>query len=239
MDADAPWSRRIASLAAVASLTAATVAVIATASRVFARGSVRDASPTEITLTRRGLPPGPSALLREVDRGLKGLKTGRIAFNAPRELGLHDSAIIRLDLSRRKKLSALLAEIEEIGDKRGAVIRVSREMEAHLAGLSFEIAPIIPEHQLVSERENTTWEWEVRPTATGTHRLHLAMLVFLDVNDRGTPRAIGTYDAIIEVRVGLLERTSGFVERNWQWLWVAILAPVAGWFFRRRKATAA
>ena len=52
----------------------------------------------------------------------------------------------------------------------------------------------------------------------------------------GEPRcAIGTYDAIIEVRVGVPERTAGSIESNWQRLWVAILAPLAGWVFHWRR----
>ena len=234
MDGTFSLSRTIGALAAVASIAALAVAVIATGTQFFRGGSARSGSPTVI---RPVSPPslGAPPLERAVDQRLQGLKTGRIVFNAPQELGLHDSAVIELHLSRRKRLSALLAEVRELGEKRGAVIQVSPVMAAHLAGLSFAIEPIVPEEQAVSESRSTVWKWELKPTESGTHRLHLAMLVLVNLNGRGTPRSVGTYDTIIEIHVSAFDRTKQFVEGNWQWLWVAIVAPITGWFLKKRK----
>jgi hypothetical protein len=45
-------------------------------------------------------------------------------------------------------------------------------------------------------------------------------------------RSLRTFDKMILVEVGWLQKVRLFVSENWKWLWAAILAPIGGWFWR-------
>jgi hypothetical protein len=127
--------------------------------------------------------------------------------------------------------------IEAAGEKEGARIRVSDRMEARLTGPNFAITAITPEIQAVSRTDITEWKWEVKPIIDGHQRLHLTLSALLSVDGASTPRAIRTFDEIIEVEVAWHQRVGSFFAQNWQWLWAAVLIPVAGWLWKRKKAS--
>jgi hypothetical protein len=108
-------------------------------------------------------------------------------------------------------------------------------MEARLSGPNFAITAITPEIQAVSRSEITEWKWEVKPSSDGRHYLHLTLSALLRVDGTPTPRAIRTFDKVIEVEVEWHQRVGSFFEKNWQWLWAAILVPVVGWLWKRKK----
>jgi hypothetical protein len=108
-------------------------------------------------------------------------------------------------------------------------------MEARLSGYMFQITAITPEIQAVSKRQQTEWKWEIDPKEEGKHRLHLTLTALLEIDGHSTPRAIRTFDKIIEVNVTATQKIGLFFKNNWQWLWAAILVPVAGWLWKRKK----
>jgi hypothetical protein len=48
-------------------------------------------------------------------------------------------------------------------------------------------------------------------------------------------RGLRTFNESLEIRVTLIDTVSGFVNRNWQWLWTTILVPVGAWLLARRS----
>jgi hypothetical protein len=172
-------------------------------------------------------PSPPSALFKDIDRALKALPLGHIAFNAPTELREGEAAEIQLLLSLRKPTSVLQDELTEMGEREGARVKVSDVMEARLTGPGFEIEAITPERQLVSPGANTEWKWEIEPTETGSQRLHLTLSALIDVKGERTPRAVRTFEKPIVIQVTWQQKITGFVGDNWQWLWTTILVPVA------------
>jgi hypothetical protein len=179
------------------------------------------------------LPDRPSA----VDRILQKLELGNIAFNAPQTINLRETAVIQLMLSLETPMEELKQTIEAAGEKEGARIRVSDRMEARLSGPNFAITAITPELQAVSRIDTTEWKWEVKPSSHGRHNLHLAVSALLDVDGASTPRVIRTFDKMLEVEVAWHQRVGSFVEENWQWLWAAILVPLVGWWWKRKKGS--
>jgi hypothetical protein len=104
-----------------------------------------------------------------------------------------------------------------------------------ISGSNFAIMAIEPEIQALSRNEVTEWKWEVKPTSEGSHSLHLTLSALLDVDGERTPRAIRTFDKTIDIKVTWLQRASLFFAENWQWLWAAILVPMFGLVWRKRK----
>jgi hypothetical protein len=175
------------------------------------------------------LPPG------DVDNLLNEMEFGSIAFNAPRNINVDNSPQIQLILSLADTVEELKNSIAEEGERIGATIKVSDRMEARLSGYMFQITAITREIQAVSKLQKTEWKWEIHPKKEGKHKLHLTLTALLEIDGRSTPRTIRTFDKIIEVNVTTPQKIRLFFKNNWQWLWAAILVPVVGWLWKRRK----
>ena len=177
------------------------------------------------------LPTTTMPSVNPVARVLAGLREGNIAFYAPTELDLDEEATVRLVLSLQHSIEELEEEIEqaleELGEAQGTTILVSDVMIADLSGLGFAIDEITPTTQVVFGERLTDWRWSIVPTETGSRRLHLTLSALVSVNGSERPYTVRTFEAVLTVKVGWPERLSGFVGENWQWLWTAILVPLA------------
>ena len=171
-----------------------------------------------------------------VDQFLQALEFGNFAFNAPKTMNLHDTAVIQVLLGLETSIDDLKQMIEAAGEKDGTRIKVSDRMEARLSGPNFTITAIIPEIQAVSRSQITEWKWEVKPSSTGHLYLHLTLSAFLSVDGESTPRAFQTFDKVIDVKVTWSQQARSFFEENWAWLWPALLVPIAGWLWKMKKA---
>ena len=100
---------------------------------------------------------------------------------------------------------------------------------------SFSSTAITPEEQAITSAGVTEWKWEVKPTTRGRHYLHLTLTALFHVDGAPTRRALRTFDKIIEVEVTWGQQASEFLGNNWQWLWAAILIPLAGWLWKKWK----
>lgn len=173
--------------------------------------------------------------LNSIDRILTELELGNIAFNAPNSINLYDTAIIQLILGIETSIDELKEKIEEEGERVGAQILIADRMEARLYGRNFDITAISPETQAVSHIEETEWIWEIQPLTHGPQRLYLTLSALISVEGESTSRMIRTFNKAINVEVTWLQRTGTFFSKNWQWLWVAILAPGIGWYWKRKQ----
>jgi hypothetical protein len=162
-----------------------------------------------------------------------------IVFNVPGEMTLDQPSEIRLLLSRNRTPSQLEAEIKRavagVSGLQGARIAVSDKMEARLTGQGFEIIGATYEAQPVGTEGETVWQWDVVPTKEGILELHLTLSAILSVNGSSVPMAIRVFDRKIRVKVTWRQRISGFLTRNWKWLWTVVLIPVGRWLWKRRQ----
>ena len=176
----------------------------------------------------------------EVDRALETMEQANVAFNAPRALDLGEGTEIRLLLSLRKPIRVLQKELAASGVKEGSTVRVSPLVEAGLTGLGFAIEALTKQQQPVGRKTDAEWRWEIEGRQEGAQRLHLTLTAFVPVDGAGgspVTRTIDTFDHTIAIRVSWGHRTTAFVGDNWQWLWAAVVVPIAGvaaGFFRRR-----
>lgn len=179
----------------------------------------------------------PNNPFDSVDRALEKMRFGNIAFNLPAAMNLRDTASIQLLLSLVTPTEELKKMIEAEGLKEGGRIQVSNRMEARLSGSNFSITAVTPEVQAVSHNVTTEWKWDIKPVSEGKQHLHLTLSALINVDGASTPRAIRVFDKTIEVEVTWRQKISLFIENNWQWLWAVVLVPLAGWLWKRRKAS--
>ena len=161
------------------------------------------------------------------------MSSANIAFNSPQTLNLDDTAEIQLLLSLKKSVEELRREITSPGPTEGAVVKVANRMQARLTGSDFQITAITPEEQAIGSNGTVQWKWEIKPLSVGRHNLHLTLTAIFNVDGATTRRSIRTFDRTIDVEVTRGQVVAGFIKNNWQWLWAAILLPVAGWLWKR------
>lgn len=177
----------------------------------------------------------PSSPLDSVDRILASLDWANMAFNSPQRINLNETAQIQLLLSFRKPMDELREAISAAGEREGARVRISNRMEARLSGPNFQITAITTEEQAVGSIDTVEWKWEIKPTASGRHSVHLTLTALFSVDGAATRRAVRTFDKTIQVEVTTAQWASEFLGKNWQWLWAAIFLPIAGWLWKRWK----
>ena len=172
--------------------------------------------------------PERPPLHERLDTILGRLQSGNIVFNAPVTLQRDRWDVIELVLSYKDSIDRLENLITAAGKKIKARVRISDRMEAQLYGGAFDIKAATPSIQAVSKVESTQWKWEIKPKESGLQYLYLTLYAMLSVDGEQTPRSIHTYKKNIEVYVTWPQKLSDFVSNNWQWLWTAILIPIAG-----------
>lgn len=175
--------------------------------------------------------------ISSVDKILKQMDLGSIAFNTPHSMNIEDKIILHLLLSSKMSPDELKRQLEFQGEKTGEIIRISNRMEARLSGQNFSIIAITPEIQAVSRNETTEWKWEVLPAKSGDQYLHLTISAIINIDGDETHRVIRTFDRTIKVTVTSLQKTKNFIQDNWQWLWVTLVPPLPFFwnFLKKRK----
>lgn len=174
--------------------------------------------------------------LENVDKALKSLVLGNIAFNAPEEIQWNNTAVIELLLSLSFSVDELKDKIQEAGEREGAKIRVADQMSAVLKSSGFEIIKLTPETQAISFEEITDWKWEITPIKRGEQTLYLTISAILFVNGERTPRKIESYREKIYIKVTFMQLLSFFIKDKWNWLWSVILVPLIIWIWRKWKS---
>ena len=171
----------------------------------------------------------------DIDKALNEMETANIVFNVPTKINIDDSPEIQLILSLSETIEEVKKSLLAEGEKVGANIRVSQIMEADLSGQMFDIDEITPKRQAISQLERTEWKWEIMPKEKGDLKLHLTLTAIIEVDGEKTQRTIKTFDKLVEVKVLPKQQIISFVKGNWEWLWAAILVPLAGWFWKKKK----
>jgi hypothetical protein len=195
-------------------------------------------APPDVTPTTDTMPPypvGTGPTIGPVDDALAGLKPANIAFNTPTELHVDEQEAVRLLVSREQTIEELQEQIEAAGKTEGHQITVSDVVIATLTGLDFDIERTSDARQPVLSTGVTMWGWSVEPTEPGTRSLHLTISALIDVDGKEETYTVETFDRTWTVVVPWPDRVTGFAGENWQWLWTAILLPLAALVWRRLR----
>jgi hypothetical protein len=164
------------------------------------------------------------------------VKPGRLLFNPPNRMQLGQTLRVEVRLTRTLTLDKELLEgLRGPGQAQMEEIRTAPLMAVTLESDGFQIRSYSDEEQSVTQKEITTWEFDIRAVKRGSQQLH--MRVSLRVPVQGQPivrKSIPVRDATIEVQVGAPALLAHFVSSNWQWIigtTVAIGAVVVAIFF--------
>jgi len=173
-----------------------------------------------------------------IDKILRALPVGNIAFSHPREMLAGESRDVDLLLSVTEAANELKTRLH--GEARDtAQLKVSTRMRAELKSDKFTITSLSPEEQLVGASDSTEWRWEIKAATAGDHSLHLGLSAIVTVDGQEKPKSIRTFDRVIKVRANGADRISNFLAKSWQWLAALLVIPLVGlWaWYRRRRTT--
>jgi hypothetical protein len=171
--------------------------------------------------------------LNHVDRILKNLDCGNIAFNSPEEMNVGETETIKLILSGNQSIQKIKAILKkDLGVKYqilGGNVKISELMKADLnaSESDFKIEYLSEKEQAISTTESTEWIWKVTPKKAGKKDIHLRLSAIIKISDSTSQRNVKTFDKYINVKVTTTKMVSMFISDNWQWLWTTILIPLA------------
>lgn len=151
-----------------------------------------------------------------IDKALKKLDWGHIAFNTPPAIEYGETKTIHLLLSPTLSLDELEKRVTEGGPLEGYRIKIANKMEANLIGEAFEISHITPNVQPISIEEPTEWKWDIRPKRTGSQRLHLSLNAIVEVEAKELSRSIRVFDRTISVAVSSRQSAYWWAKDNWE-----------------------
>jgi prepilin-type N-terminal cleavage/methylation domain-containing protein len=166
-----------------------------------------------------------SSVLAGADAALAKLTWQELAYRAPRRMEIGASALVEVALGGNQSFDQLSQLLQSSGNATGQRVQVADRMEAHLTGSGFEITPATPEIQLVSTRQPTLWQWQVKASDLGTHTLYLSLNAILKVNGKDATKSIRTFQREIVVDVTSTAGSWAFVERYWIYI-VAVLSVI-------------
>jgi len=173
----------------------------------------------------------------EVDRLLAKLHWGNLAFRAPAAIGYGDTKPVQLLVSGSTSARDLVQSLTktELDILEAHELQVADVMQAHLTGDGFAITEVTPEIQPVGSTRPTEWKWDIAPRGFGRLPLHLSVNAVLVLDGEERTRSIRTFDRTIEVTVSWPQTFYVFVGRYWQWLCTALVLPLLGYAWKRRR----
>ncbi len=192
------------------------------------------ASPTSTTIPI-SLDPFEAEVQKLLDRA--------IAFNPPSEMRQGATEIISARIAFQEIPKEVLIEgLPGRGQPQVERIKVSSVMKVTLIGdhAAFAIQNLNNEEQAVAGKEFAQWEWRVTPLVSGNQELVLRASAVISTPNRPEKNVdIPVLHKTIKVRVDPFYASRRFISNNWQWLWTALVVPIAlaVWRLRKRKKT--
>ena len=162
-----------------------------------------------------------------------------IAFNPPSEMRQGAAEVISARITFQEiPEEVLIKGLPGRGQPQVERIKVSSVMKVALIGdqEAFTIQNLNNEEQAVAGKQFAQWEWKVTPVVSGDQELILRASATISTPNRPEKNVdIPVLHRTIKVRVDPLFALRRFISNNWQWLWSALLVPIALAFWRLRK----
>jgi hypothetical protein len=117
----------------------------------------------------------------------------------------------------------------------GSTIKISKIVEAKLIAPDFTIVAFSPDRQAISQSDPTTWEWELSGAKPGKHDVHISISAIVSVDNDRAERLIKTFESTVVVEITTRQWLLGLVKQYWQWVFTALLIPLAKWLWSKWK----
>jgi hypothetical protein len=164
------------------------------------------------------------------------LPIGQVAINHPEQMKVSRADTVRVRISRSQAEALSQGLPTEGHETEQSAIAVSTSMKVQLSGEPyFDITALDDTEQLITNKGYTEWSFTVTPLRSGKLPLHVRITAIVRAAGIEKMKDFPVKDEIIQVQVSPLATVGAFVSKNWQWLWSAILVPIALWLWKRRK----
>lgn len=170
---------------------------------------------------------------------LPDIETGKIEYVVPEEAVIDEPFTVVVRVSRDEAESLLMSRP---GYTHGSdFLLVGLDMAADLDGSAFDVE-LRGQREKVLLNHPVKWVWEVCPRISGRQSLFLFIYTKIDLGDRNYWDEVLEWEKQIEVEVVFGSAVREKVqELSIEWLWTAILVPIAGFIIalikrhRRKK----
>lgn len=180
-------------------------------------------------VVRSSTPPSVDSLVDQ-------LSLSSFVYNIPDKANIKDEIDVIALINPMVSVEELKSNFND-GVTRGATIQISRIIKAKLDSSDFEITPITPERQVVFSDRNTKWLWTLKPKSAGERKkVKITITAILNVDGDKSERYIDTYTDTINVEITTKQKFEAWLDKYWQWAWSALLIPIGGFFWARRKS---
>lgn len=174
--------------------------------------------------------------ISEIDKHLKGMIKGNIAFSYPAEMEKDEIRVFKVKIGINKSQKELMEIIKAEGVSSGEKIvpgelKVSEIMVATLTGIGFKIDPLAPIEHPMSESKPTSWEWQIQALKAGKQPLTLKLEAVVSINGKERNYQIETFSTEIIVSVTTKDWIIDIFTKN-PWLGGLIIPPVVAYLYR-------
>lgn len=156
------------------------------------------------------------------------------AITIPSAVKQYEPFEVALNLET-KQLAKFLNEIISMASEgtsiQGIIGVVSPNMKAEITGEDFKIDKQGPQEQSSAYRAATHWRWHVTPESSGSHDLKFQLHLLTQNAGQQNTRILDLAEASFSVQAN----PSEWFKRNWLWIVLLLLAPIAMFLGLRRR----
>ncbi|MBL8103559.1 MAG: toll/interleukin-1 receptor domain-containing protein [Anaerolineales bacterium] len=171
---------------------------------------------------------GPSAEdeLQLIDETLNQSVQASIAYNAPKDMRLNETAAIELLLNPSLSEPELVEQVQESGYVFSGQVEITPRMKAEIFSPDKDAFVIQAIHaqpvQVISAADTTAWSWYITAKKGGTQKLTIVLYRLIKYEGEEYWREVETYRSDITVKVTLLDKL-----QSTGWYWVAGILVIA------------
>lgn len=163
------------------------------------------------------------------------LRYSAFGYSVPKEANIDDDIEVTMIVNPLSSTSKISVDLPD-GQKTTGNLEVSRVIQAKLDSNDFIITPITPERQVIIGDRNTVWKWSLSAKEPGPNKVvKITVSAIVLVDGEKTESYVDTYKNVINIDITPKQRLSRWLSANWQWAWGALLIPIIGFFYNRKR----
>ena len=172
-----------------------------------------------------------SALTKNVDQLVRGL----IAYNVPDTMEVAKDYKTIVSITKAINDSILFQDLDSAGfaqEEINVASRVKMVLIDPTGNENFYITNLSTEEQLVDDKTNTIWRWNVRPKRSGENELVLRATVKILDRLGENDKDIKVFEKRIKVKAAVIFTIKQFLGDYWQWLTSVCIIPLLIWVYK-------